>query len=1485
MVTQVIMTPDMLHTLLQELRVDHTPTAVSNHGNFSQCTSRFSGGRDDVSAFIDGVSVYKECLNVSDENALKGLSMLLQGDAATWWQGIKSNVTSFDEALEALRHAYGNVKPAYQIYRELFSREQKADETTDLFISKARALLAKLPKSHPLPEAAQLDMVFGLLSPQVRERLNRDSCRTFKDLIEAARKVELAINERKGFSTTKSESEMRKQKLQCAYCRNYGHSKADCRKLANLSVNEAPRSPNQTDSTSKPPETRSSSLVCYGCGKVGHVRTMCPTHKGPRTSASSLEAEFFCQTFNREPCRRPMLEIQILKAKGYALVDTGAKSNIASASLRALFIKHGLPYNRQTLSMTLADGIERLIEACIFPDVIVRIGQRDIATTFISVEDHHKSRTLLGVEFIQQAGIVLDTPGNKWFFKDKPWQEEDIILEQEIVLTTPRASNLERTDIAEISAPEISEFDLRTDEGKTISKEEQRQLNTLLNRYSDLFSLEAGSESTPFAEHAIKLTDDVPISVPPYRMSEPKKEILQKELDKLLKKGFIEECESAYSSPVVLVPKKNGETRLCVDYQRLNAITQPDRYPLPRLDDLLHKAKQTPFMTTLDLKSGYHQISVRPADRDKTAFITPFGLFRYNVMPFGLRNAPSTFQRMIDRFRSGLQQLTILAYLDDLIILSETFNEHLQALQLVFERLKLFKLHLNRTKCSFACERANYLGHVITPQGILPSPEKTSAIQDMRPPQNVKQLLTFLQTCSWFRRFINNFAEVARPLTELTKKTAKWKWDKRQQEAFETLKESLISQPILRQADPTMPYILRTDASAYAIGAVLLQGEGPDERPVEYASRLLTSAERNYATTEREALAVVWSVEKFRGYLESSEVVIKSDHQPLRWLLSLKSPSGRLARWALTLQAYDLRIEYVPGRSNVIADTLSRPTIDATETNLVAVDMPTESAAKIRQAQLSDPDVRKIIQCFESPEPNEVDYKRWTERGYHMVNGILYRYDPELDEEEGQQIVPQSEVPTILKEYHNTPLAGHGGIERTIDRILKRYYWPSLRRDVKHYVTRCIDCQRYKPSNLKPSGLLQTPASNQRFEVLAMDLFGPLPETAEGDRWIFIIEDVATRWVELFSLKSATAEACAKTLIDEVILRYGVPRRVVSDNGTQFVSAVMQQTAHCLGFDQSLIPAYHPESNPVERRNRDLKTQIAIFVQTEHTKWNQVLPMVRFALNTAVCQTTGYTPSYLTFGRELRSPDDVHRDMRSIVTSENFVSEVTPHLRAMSKVLRQARERQELNQDRNKAYTDQHRRDETFKEGDEVLVDVHALSQARNCYTSKFAPRRDGPYLIVKQCSPTTFQIASMDEPEIVLGKYHVSSLRKFTQPEEPNPKPLKPIRGRGRPKLDRHREPPEIETRRVEKTEDSNHLTEREYEAEGEIDRTRNQREENICKGESRKGTRKRKKATRCPCCPNEVSSCNTDEDVTCVAKGEYVTDRPPRWEEEKSE
>lgn len=1357
----VTMSTEQLLLLINRLsRSDpvSTPVYSGHSGHFAKCTARFDGEKSsNVLAFIDAVETYKECVGVDDHNALRGLPMLLTGLAATWWQGVKDTTVSWQVAVESLKQTFGPRLPPHKVYRKIFEREQRVDEATDLFVCHIRALIAQLPP-FLLPEVVQVDMAYGLLNHRIREKLPRTAFNTFAEMLTQARRIEDILDEfrprvpadrKPPIQTSASSPTPRsaavpstsKIRPHCNYCKQYGHVKESCQRLA-----KQKKVKDGTVEGESPPTT--SSVTCFGCGAPGVIRSNCSTCKEKKLNTSSIpfQSVSACGVESLDPRSRPKLNIKIYGESGSALLDTGAKLSIASVSLKNVLVKNGTKFVKTYSEIKLADGSVNClnVETAM---VDVHFCNRVVPTHFIVLPGAVES--LLGIDFIRDAGMVLDFHNNSWSLEGS--QVIYPILYEEGRSETVCAS-----------------FCLRDDEGTLLQPSERIKLVNLLESNKDIF--EPGGGPTTFALHRIDTGNSAPISVPPYRVTPAKKEIIRKEIDRMLEEEVIEEAESPWASPVVLVPKKNGEIRFCVDYRALNRVTKTDKYPLPVIDEVLQSTKANSVMSTIDLKAGYWQIEVAPEDRDKTTFTSPFGMFRFRRMPFGLKNSPSTFQRLIDRFRAGLKNITVVAYLDDILVISEDLESHVKDLQQVFERLRLFNLKANRSKCVFARDKVTYLGHVISARGIEPDPTKVEVVVNMKPPTNLKEMKTFLQTCSWFRKFIPQFSEVARPLTDLTKKDRRWKWGDHEQRAFEELKLRLSTSPILCQPSFEKPFVLRTDASAYALGAVLMQGENPtEERPIEYASRLLTSAERNYHTTEREALAVVWALDKFRGYIEGAQTRVATDHQPLKWLLSLKTPSGRLARWAMKIQCYNLDIEYTPGRVNLVADTLSRPVnADVEEPSStsscsicpVIVDLPQRKPEDIRGAQLKDSEVNKIIEDFESSNNSDAAM-RWTDRGYYLSQGVLYRCNPDGDSEEPQLVVPESLRAELMKELHDSPTAGHLGLERTLRKIKEKYFFRNMRTYVAQYLKSCDLCQKYKATNLKPAGLLQTPVPQQRFEVLAMDLFGPLPEGNKGEKWILLVEDTASRWVELFALCDATAESCAKALIEEVFMRYGFPRRVISDNGTQFVSAVMQKAMHVLGVQQSLTPVYHPEANPAERKNREMKKMLAILLDPEHRRWPEVLPAVRFALNTAYNEGTGHSAAFLTFAREFRSPVDVAHDLRAIVEQENYVPQISPYLRDFVHRLQEVRWRVEHQQDIRKEAADKHRRaGPSYQEGDLVLVDSHRLSQAAKGFTSKFAPRREGPYRIGKVVSPTTYEV--VDKDKVPRGRYHASLLTPY---------------------------------------------------------------------------------------------------------------------------
>lgn len=463
-----------------------------------------------------------------------------------------------------------------------------------------------------------------------------------------------------------------------------------------------------------------------------------------------------------------------------------------------------------------------------------------------------------------------------------------------------------------------------------LNSEEKYSILTMCNEYNDIFYLPNDQLTcTDVVKHEIRTTDDKPIASKIYRFPEIHKKELDKQIDKMLKQKIIRQSVSPYNSPLWIVPKKedaSGEKkwRIVVDYRKLNDVTVGNFYPLPNIEDILDQLGHSQYFTTLDLASGFHQIQMKDEDICKTAFSTPSGHFEYIRMPFGLKNAPSTFQGAMNTALTGLQGTQCFVYLDDIVIFASSIEEHSQKLQNVFDRLRSNRLLLQPDKCEFMHREVAYLGHIISDKGISPNPNKISAIKDYPKPQNPKQIKQFLGLAGYYRRFIKDFSKFAKPLTNLLKKDVLFNWTSEQENSFSYFKEILTKEPILQYPDFTREFLLTTDSSNYAIGVILSQGDIGKDLPIAYASRTLNKAECNYSTIERELLAIVWGVQHFRPYLYGRKFTILTDHRPLTWLFNCKDPSSRLVRWRLKLEEYSYEIRYKPGRVNSNADALSR---------------------------------------------------------------------------------------------------------------------------------------------------------------------------------------------------------------------------------------------------------------------------------------------------------------------------------------------------------------------------------------------------------------------------------------------------------------------------------------------------------------------------------------------------------------------------------
>ena len=583
-----------------------------------------------------------------------------------------------------------------------------------------------------------------------------------------------------------------------------------------------------------------------------------------------------------------------------------------------------------------------------------------------------------------------------------------------------------------------------------------RELSTketdLLSRFLDRELPEPTEKPglTNLTEHVIDVGSHPPIKQRYYLVSPKVMQDIVTEVDKMLDHDIIEPSNSSWSSPIVMAKKADGTRRFCLDFRKLNQVTKKDAYPLPQMNGILDKLRSAKYISKIDLLKGFHQIPLENGSREKTAFTVPGrGLFQFKRMPFGLTNAPATFQRLLDKIIGPEMEPHAFAYLDDIIIVTKTFDEHLQWLSKVLNKIKVAGLEINRKKCEFCCSQVHYLGFLVNENGLQTDPDKIDPILKYPVPRNIKDLRRFLGLASWYRRFIPNYATLATPLTKLLKKTQSWIWHAEQQSAYEEIKLCLSDAPVLACPDFEIPFVLQTDASNTGLGAVLTQTVRDEEHVISYASRTLSEAEIKYSTTEKECLAIVWAIQKYRPYLEGYKFTVVTDHSSLRWLHNLKNPTGRLARWSLSLLEYDFDILHRKGSQHHVPDALSR----------MFESQSLEEIYLVKNSVSSWYD-RRFCAVTEFPER----FPAWKISGEK-----LYHYRPNstvtdfVDDLNGWKLVPKdNERQSILQEAHDDPQSGHLGTQKTNMRVSLRYYWPGYFRDVNKYVRSCTVCQDVK---------------------------------------------------------------------------------------------------------------------------------------------------------------------------------------------------------------------------------------------------------------------------------------------------------------------------------------------------------------------------------------------------------------------------------------
>lgn len=918
------------------------------------------------------------------------------------------------------------------------------------------------------------------------------------------------------------------------------------------------------------------------------------------------------------------------------------------------------------------------------------------------------------------------------------------------------------------------------------------------HQFRNVFSKESFDEmpeSKPW-DHAIELKPgSEPKSCKIYPLAPNEQKELDTFLDEHLKSGRIKPSKSPMASPVFFVKKKDGSLRLVQDYRKLNDMTIKNSYPLPLISDIVNKLSKAKYFTKLDVRWGYNNVRIKEGDEWKAAFRTNRGLFEPLVMFFGLTNSPATFQTMMnDLFRDLINEGVCIIYMDDILIFTDDLEKHRRAVWRALKILEDNKLYLKAEKCEFEKTKIEYLGLIISPGKMEMDPVKIDGVTNWPEPTSVKEVQSFVGFVNFYRRFIEGFSEIARPLHDLTRKSTPWVWGEEQRNAFELLKKKVTSSPVLIFPDDHKPYKLEADSSDYATGAVLSQ-QADDSKwhPVAFLSKSLSVVERNYEIHDKEMLAIIRALEEWRHYLEGTEhkFEIWTDHKNLEYFMSAKKLNRRQARWSLFLSRFHFSLHHRPGTKSLKPDALSRrpdhgkgendnDNITLLKPELFRIQalkqgqsgLTTQENAllkEIRGAKDLDDSVIKAVTELQKSGSKKIDGEEWAvEQGLILFRGKVYvPKDTDLRRR-------------IVEAHHDSTIAGHPGRWKTIELVSRNYWWPGMTRYIASYVKGCDRCNRTKTFPSKPVGkLVPTQIPTEIWQIVGVDLITGLPE-CQGYNAILVVIDRLSKMLHACpTTDTVTSEGVARLFRDNVWKHHGLFEQVISDRGPQFLSGFVKELYRLLGIKSSPSTAYHPQSDgQTERANQEVEQYLRLYVNHRQDDWVEWLSLGEFCYNNRIQSSTRQTPFMLNTGRNPKLGIEPFRSSQN-ESVDDFVQNLQSARKEAEAALHKAA-------DDMARYYDQHRDTAvSYNVGDKVWLDGKDIQTDRP--SRKLADKRYGPFKISKVISPNAYKLnlpASMKVHPV----FHTVKLRPY-QPDSiegrPVPKRPNPVIKNGQPEWD----------------------------------------------------------------------------------------------------
>ncbi|KII70617.1 Retrovirus-related Pol polyprotein from transposon 17.6 [Thelohanellus kitauei] len=1050
-------------------------------------------------------------------------------------------------------------------------------------------------------------------------------------------------------------------------------------------------------------------VICKNCKKRGHTVRKCP-YINNKCREYSFD-NYLTSSLNRDHQINSTQQIYVpcLRGNFNALIDTGATVSLVSHDI----VKNLPILSKITINLNTANKSH--IKSLGSVNLPFELSNLNTSWDFHVIEN-------LAFDFIVGLDILAKHNGN-------------ISINSKNFVTFEQSVN-------SITVEKLNVSD-------RLPYSSKNELVDLLREFEDVFAANSTDLGhTNKVVHDIVTKSDQPIKVRPYRISIHQEKEMIKLIDDMLKSNVIRHSSSAWSAPAIIVKKKDGSNRLCVDYRKLNEITVKDEYSLPNIESMFDKFSNAQYISTLDLQSGYWQVALSDESKPKTAFSPGpgLGLYEYNVVPFGLCNAPATFQRLMHKLLKGLDNC--MAYLDDIVIFSESFEGHISDIKKVMERLRMFNLKLKPSKCEFAKKELKFLGFIVSGNGLRPDMSNIEPILSWPTPSCKKDIKSFLGACNYYSKFIKNFANLAYPLYRLLRTDRVWKWDDECQKSFSSLKSHLKHIPSIGLPDPSRPFQIYTDASDVALGAVLTQRLGGVERPIGFASQLLNTTQRRYSTIDRECLAILWGIRKFRHYLYGSHFTVMTDHNPLKYLKSMKDPHGRRARWIMELEEYSFTINHIPGRKNVVADALSR--------NIASTFI--SSKTSLSEEQAKDPDIVKTIDYISKKNRNPDDSPKIGMSNLLIIDGILVHQS----RSGFRPFIPCHQRHEIFDIAHKTSLS-HLGVKKTLHLLRETSFWPNMREDVDKWIDECHSCAINKHKNYTPRAPLNHIVASKPFSAWEVDFTGPLPVSKKGNKYLIVFIDIFTKWIEAVPVPAITAETASKALISNIVSRFGIPDSIHSDQGPQFESKLFAQMCSHLNIKKTRTTPYHPMCNgSVERANKTIKQQLRHLVNEFQNDWDECIDLVLLSLRSSFNESTKFSPSELVYGKRIRLPIDLslERDHPISIPPDYHV-----HVQNLNQKLNKLHKTAFINNSnanqRNKRYYDTKVKGLLFNVGEKVFL--------KKVQTNKLCPLFDGPYIVEKADHPTYLIRHSLNQQ--ITKRTHFNNLYSGIRVYGGNPK------------------------------------------------------------------------------------------------------------------